>query len=361
MTSTARTFAVSLVGLVVAVVLAIGLAGEPGPAATERSSPGSASTPRLPGASSESVLAIVPGLPSPAPAVSERPRISPLMQSFLAGKGLADSHARLMGASRLTGEEAYVLAQILRRCATIVDEEGKAIGFRSGLSGPAARERLVASLSPRDPAREKRIAAFDRMDDGGCAALRGVKTTLKDIRALLEQGSRAGDPKARAAVLQEDLWKSALFDPATQRRKPLQITDAQLQEFQRIVESGDPQALVEAMSVPTIPLGNFSLRGPDDAPLQGSALHPAAMLIACERGLPCDADSPALLEACALGGLCDAASYRDYLFYYQVSPGTAQRILRYRTWLEAAVDRGDWSNFNFYRGPSPMGAVFSGP
>jgi hypothetical protein len=69
-----------------------------------------------------------------------------------------------------------------------------------------------------------------------------------------------------------------------------------------------------------------------------------------------------LLQGCALNGECDAADYRDYVFFYSAAPGSAQRIEEYRSHLLAAIDRGDWSFFTFAPGPAPGLAGFqSGP
>jgi hypothetical protein len=307
--------------------------------------------------SSEMVLSIAPGLSRGGSSAPPAPRLTPLMDRFARRQDFKAIHAQLSASTARTAEESYVLAEILDRCAKVTDRKLQP-RYELSLAGEKTRARFIDALSPRDPNREKRIAALDRMNRDECAGLRQVQATEAEIRALFEEAARSGDPKARARILIDDLQ-------ATRRNaageidwsKPVEISEAQLDEFRGIVASADPRALVDVVQLAGINFSNFSLRGPDDAVLDNGALYAAATLAACDLGYPCGPDAHYLLQACALNGECDAANYRDHLFFYGAAPATSQRILEYHRQLQRVIREGDWSWFNFHRGPTPLGSA----
>ena len=304
--------------------------------------------------SSEVVLSIEPGARrgvSPATTPASAPALSPLMQEYAKRREYKTLYDGLKALTARTPEQTYVLAQILDNCANVTDRKPPR---RSGwkLGGPEARARFAASLAPRDPGREKRLAAFDRINVDPCAGIEGIEATDREIRALFEQAA-ATDPKAKAALLVRDLEADS-----RDGRMP-SVSDAQRETIRQVMASGDPRALVDIVSVFGLQLADLTMRtGPDEAPLDYSALHGAATLAACELGYPCGPDSRFLLEACALSGHCDAANYRDYWFYYYSSPSTSQLTSEYHLHLMRVIRSGDWSYFTFHRGAAPMWAPF---
>jgi len=128
-----------------------------------------------------------------------------------------------------------------------------------------------------------------------------------------------------------------------------------------IVASGDPRALIDVVSLMTFGNASFHLRDPGEAPIDPQLLSSASRLVACELGYPCGPDSPDLASACAFNDFCDAADYRDYVLFYELSPGAAQRTIQYQAQLMRVVRDGDWSYFTFQRGPGPDTAAYVRP
>ena len=133
----------------------------------------------------------------------------------------------------------------------------------------------------------------------------------------------------------------------------MRISDAQLDTLREVMRSSDPGGVVMAARVLTMPVGDLAIRtGPGETTLDSSAFATAAQLIACDLGDACGRDAPRMLEGCALYGNCNAADLREHIFYYGSSASSAQNAQLYYTELQRARS-GDWSYFNFNRGPAP--------
>jgi hypothetical protein len=312
--------------------------------------------------STDAVLSIVPGAKRSLSAAPTPPALSPAMREYVKAREYKPVYDRLRNAATRTAEEDYILAEILERCAKVTDRKDDWGGNKWKLGGPEARARFLASLPEKDPARAKRLAAFDDINYDRCAGIADVSVTEKEIRDLLASASATGDPKARARLVERELADmrkgpdgKTTWDPA---RTPT-ISDAQIETLKQAAQSRDPYAIVLAMTTLNGWLGNLSLRtGEDQMPVEGSALYSASTLVACEYGMPCGPDSPRMLEACAMQGRCGASDYRDYLFYYGITPNTAQMVGDYQLGLARAVRDGDWSYFTFHPGPSPFIAPY---
>jgi len=305
-------------------------------------------------ASSDIVLSIAPGLKrAPAPQDS---RVSPLIREVRTARDLKPIYDRLKALPNPSPEEAYVLATMLEACAKVTDRKGKP---NEPLNFEESKARFVASLSPKAPNRDKRIAAFDAALRGGCAGFEGVETTEQGIRDLLAHAAAGGDPKAQARLLAkevEDARRDAKGEIDWNR--PVSISDDQIERFKRIVASGDPRALVDVIGA----IGwnaDVHLRGPDEAPINNQLLYYASTLAACELGYPCGTESATVAGACAFNGQCDSADYRDYLLFYELAPGNAQLVMQYQAQLLRVIREGDWSYFTFQRGPAPITAIVS--
>lgn len=331
------------------VLLRGGLGGEP--AAADAAAHAKAKR----GPAPDVVLSIVPGASS-APRAAEaaaRP-LTPLVIDLLRRRNFKATYERLKDSASRSAEETYVLAEILRACARIADR--KNAGLTRKIDRNDARAQFVASLPEKDAFRARRLQAYEEMDHSPCADFPVVEVTEADIQALLASAAAAGDPKARASLLERELfaqWRNRGALP--------EISDQQLATVKEIVASGDPVALADALGVLTMPLANFSLRaGPNDIPVDVQAIHGAGSLLACDFGGLCGADSPQLLRACATRGQCAANDLREFLFYYQLSPSASQQVNEYYRHLSRAARLGDWSYFTFHRGPAPSAAIFAG-
>ena len=69
----------------------------------------------------DAVLAIAP--PKRTEAAAPARRLSPSLQEFYESKSYAALHARLSKSTARTGEEDWMLAQILQRCAKVAEDE----------------------------------------------------------------------------------------------------------------------------------------------------------------------------------------------------------------------------------------------
>ena len=307
--------------------------------------------------SSEAVLAIAPGMRK-AVTASRATRVTPLMAEFIASHDHKAIYERLKRLPNPSAEEQYVMAAILERCADVTDQKWRT-SQRWHLGGPDAKARFEKSLAPGVPDRQKRLAAFDAINFDECAGFDDFKVTEKEIRAMHERAAAAGDPKSRAAVLKyqlEDQRRDAKGE--LDWSKPVEVSDAQLQEWKDIVRSGDPRAVMDAIGF----LGTFAnsahLRDPSEQAIDMMGIWLASMLVSCDLGRDCGPNARYLQSGCAMQGQCDASDLRDYLFFYGSAPGSSQRVDEYRMRLLEVIDRGDWSYFNFTRGPAPSMAGY---
>ncbi|HST01488.1 MAG TPA: hypothetical protein VLJ84_07505 [Usitatibacter sp.] len=313
----------------------------------------------------EAVLAIAPRRSALPPKETQSiSRLSPLLREFQKVKELKPLYERLPRLQHPNGEEQWMLATILQRCARIAEDEPDR--FKRGKIGDAgARERFLASLPAKDSQRDLRIAAFDQMNYDSCGDLTQLEVKRKDIQDLFAAGAAQGDPKARVAMVQQSISDQQRGPDGKwhyDQTKPPVIDDSQVQVLRDAVSSADPYALERAISLlGRNQYGNFSLRTADDTPLDPSALWMASDLVACDYGAVCGADSKWLLYACAMRGQCAAGNIRDYMMYYASSPNTSQLMAQYETAIRSAATTGDWSFFRFHPGPAPGTAIYQAP
>ena len=114
----------------------------------------------------DAVLAISPRVASPRPgAPAPTPKLSPAMQEYTVAKAYKPIYERLKAAPSRSPEETWLLAKIVDDCAAVAGRDA------SSTRRPADEEamaRFAATLSPKDPLREKRIAAFGAMNGDRC-------------------------------------------------------------------------------------------------------------------------------------------------------------------------------------------------
>ena len=303
------------------------------------------------GASSVSVA------PSAAPAaigrgpISSAPPRPTLFNDFLQAKSYRAIYDRLKNSAEGdTAEGRLVMWEIMRNCATIT--EGRRYTYRPPVP---KREEFLASLAPGDPQREQRLAAFEGFTANKCVGFEGVAITQAELDKVLAASAAAGDPRARALAIEQDLW----MQRRSQGRDAVTLTDATVDSLKDILRSKDPEAIRVAGRVMSNTWNDTTLRiGPEQQPVEQRAFMNAWLVLACEYGQPCGADTPRMQQACALQGHCNAQSYPDYLFHYQSSPHDSQVLATYRALLRNAIDSGDWSQFSVVRGlPNPPGRI----
>jgi hypothetical protein len=304
------------------------------------------------------VLTIAPGARS-SKLAKDRRALSPVMQEYASGGPWHALFERLRAASSPTPEEKWILAEILNSCADVTDRKRPPPGSVSiTIGGDDALARFKASLSDKDPDRNKRLAAFAKMRVDRCEGLREVRTTEAEIRALQEEAAAAGDPKARVWVLRNQYatasTKAQVEGNVFESRQSL--PDAKFEAYKQIMQSGDPYALEQAGFLLMMNYADFSLRaGPAELAIDNESFFNAIRLVGCDLGKPCDADP----WACATRGQCDARDFREHLFFYRNSPSQSQLTMQYYDALTRGVRDGDWSYFTVHRGPPPSEAIYT--
>jgi len=357
-----------LLGLVVAIAglaLVLALRGNkeerPAPAKADRTAPASPGAGRQP---AEAVLAISPSVLAARPEVA-KPKRSPLIEEFESKRDRKAMYDRLAGLASRTGEENYVLAEILNTCRHAAAYKGEPV---EGLI-EQARKQATAGLSPKDPMRERRLAAYDAIyaGTGVCKGFRDVTITKERVRELMEAGARAGDARAQARLIELDIWAPlAKFenDPVqmVRRESMPSMSEAQLLALQQAVATNDPAVLMVAARLFGTSMGDLQVRaGPDERAVDIQAFHDAWVLAACDAGSDCGPAHEMILGGCYAMGNCDAGNLRDYLFFYMNSPQRSQLVAQYQAQIQRAIQARDWSYFQFHRGPPAVGTMAMHP
>ena len=306
----------------------------------------------------EVVLAISPKATPPKlphEPVAAKPRLSASVQEYLSKQPLKPLFERLRNSQSRTPEEDYLLARMLERCGTIAGRT------RQPPATEGARAQFVASMAEKDPQRDKRIAAWDEFHRARCGGIE-VQTSEAEIRALTEKAAAGGDPKAKARLIEREVW-GPLETPdggirTSAQRQPM-MSEAQAEQLRQVVQSGDPLALITAGKLFSSTMGDLVIQaGPEGRPIDPRAFHDAWMLMACDQGISCGPDHRDLLDACARQAECDATDLRQHLFYYQHSPQQSQRLYEYYAQLQRAARTGNWTYFTFRRGTPPPGSTY---
>ena len=314
--------------------------------------------------SPEAVLSISPGFSAPrAPAAA---RMSPLIQEYASRKGRKALYDRLSALTSRTAEEAYVLAETMNDCrdmSRLKDLPKPVEQIRED-----KRKQALASLSDRDPAKEKRIAAWEAMSSGSsaCAGFEDTRFSREDIRTAMARAAEAGDPRARVRLVEIDTWAPLMGPNGMSFRGPdsklPEITDAQLATIREALASNDPAAIMAAGRLLSSTLADLQIRaGPDERAVDPRAFYDAWNLVACDAGRDCGPQSEQILGGCYAFGNCDARDLREYLFFYSNSPQGSQLVAEYQAQISRAIATGDWSYFQFFRGPPPIGMVMARP
>jgi len=328
----------------------------PGTAATREASTSSAAGSATPLAASHSAATA-----AIARRVAGAPAKATLFNEYLGAKSYRALYDRLHNTGEgATAEGLYVQYDILRKCATVTDRQQ----YRRGVQPKPLDQRrtdFIAALPPNDPNRDKRIAAFERSAVNRCSGFDDVQVTQSDLDKMLEDAANAGDPKAKAAEVEQQIW--------AQRRagqwRTATLSDTQIGTLEQAVASRDPGAMMVAGQLLSNQWNSMTVQvGPDAQPVEPRAFYNAWQVVACEYGYPCGSDNPRIADECAYRGHCDATSLPDYLSYYASSPYESELLSRYESVLRGAIESGDWSQVTVSRGATPapqMGFGGHGP
>ena len=284
------------------------------------------------------------------PAVPRQPSLFNEFQTARSYKAIYD-RLKASGDAQ-TPEGWYVMYEILKRCANVTERNTRQPAARAA---DQKRDQFLASLPANDPQRDKRIAAFDDVSANRCAGMENVAVTQADLDKMLANAAAAGDPKAQALTIEQQLWaeRRAAGPSARWGRDSVTLTDSQVSQLQQIANSRDPEAMVIAGRVLANNWHDFSMRIGGDQVIEQRAFNQAMQLLACDYGAACGEDNSRVLAACAYQGHCNASSLADYVYYYGSSPYDSQLLTQYREILRNAVETGNWSQISIVRGPTP--------
>ena len=330
--------------------------------------------PELPSAAAVAAPVVAAPAPAPAPAPAAPvklsaaatmadPRINPLraekplpvraslFNEYLRTKNYRALYDRLKNSPEGQAPDGkLVLYEVLRYCATIT--EGRRPGYRAQ---PPKREDFMAGIATTDPLREKRMAAYEELSVDQCAGFGEVSITQADLMKLLSDSAAGGNPQAQALSLEQQLWAQRRGG-AGAPNVGVTLTDAQVENLRQIMGTRDPEAIRVAGRIMANHWNDYALRvGPEQQPVEPRAFMNAFLVLSCEYGAPCGADTPRMLQACAFQGHCDAQNYPDFLFYYGSTPHDSQMLVQYRGLVRNAIETGDWSQIQVVRGLPPAG------
>lgn len=288
-----------------------------------------------------------------APQPLARPVVAPkktLFNELVTSRDYRSIYERLRDTPEgRTPHGRLVLYEILRECGNVNGDVPR--GFNRRAWTPKSREDFIKGIALTDPARERRINAYQQFTADRCAGIGEVSVTDDELVKMLREAAAGGEPAAQALAIEQDLW-AARRGSGNREASP---TDAQIDTLRVAASSKDPEAIRVAGRVLANGWNDYALRiGPDELPIESRPFVNAWLVLACEYGAPCGADTPRMQQACAMQGYCDAQSFPEYLANYGTSPHDATMLMQYRELVRSAIESGDWSQLRVVRG-QPQG------
>lgn len=276
-------------------------------------------------------------LPPPSPR-SDMPRLSAVAVEFRAARDLKAFADGLAARGNLTADERYHLARALEECqfTTSINEDLAAYSAKQ-------RRQFIAGLPAGDPLNEKRIAAYDAVDNTQrCLGFRDASVSPREIDALYRAAAQQGDPRAQARLITAELEKNLNSKDASQ---PPHSPNEELDMLIGLLESRDPEALLYVGQYLARNDVRPNLRvGPNGEVPEPSAFLGGFSLVACDIGPECTSvHNRDLLSACAYGGYCSAQSFEELYQNFLASPWAYSQALRYRTLIHTAIRDRNWT------------------
>lgn len=291
------------------------------------------------GSNAEPRQSTLVSLPAPV-ARAQVSRISGIALEFRNSRDLkAFADGLATRAVSLSGDERYHLAKALEEClfATTVNEDLAAYSAKQ-------KRQFLSGLLAGDPINEKRIAAYEAVDNTQrCLGFQSAKVSQKDIDGLYRAAAQQGDPRAQARIVTAELSKNI-----GKVGEPTQTTRGATDELSMLIgllESRDPEAMMYVGQFLAQNAVSQNLRvGLNGEIPEPSAFLGAFSLVACDVGQDCANGSQhrELLQACAYGGYCNAQSYEDLYQNFLASPWAYAQAMRYRGLIHTAIDQRNW-------------------
>ncbi len=282
----------------------------------------------------------------PAPVARTEPnKISPMSVEFRAARDLK-AFADSLSARRasLTADERYHLARALEECqfATSINEDLAAYSAKQ-------RRQFLASLPAGDPLNQKRIAAYEAVDNTQrCLGFQNTKISAKEIDDLYRASAQQGDPRAQARILTAELNRNlnnASRGETNQNQSANNRVDGtDMSRLISLLETRDPEAMLIVGQFLAQSAMTAQLRvGPNGEVPEPSAFLGGFSLVACDLGQDCSQMNKEPLQACAYGGYCNAQSFEELYQNFLASPWAYTQAMRYRGLIHTAIDTHNWS------------------
>ena len=277
-------------------------------------------------------------LPAPLPR-AQPVKASAVALEFRGARDLrAFAEALLARQGSLTADERYFLAKAIEECqfATSINEDLAAYSAKQ-------RKQFLATLPAGEQQNEKRIAAFEAIDNTArCLGFQGSKLSPKDVEALYKAAAQQGDARAQARIVTAELSKNI---NKTQPEGP--VTRAQIDDFNLLIgllESKDPEAMLYVGQFLAQNAIAQNLRvGPNGEIPEPSAFLGAFSLVACDVGQDCTSMHRDLQQACAYAGYCNASGFEELYQNFLASPWAYAQAMRYRGLIHTAIRDRNWS------------------
>ena len=217
-----------------------------------------------------------------------------------------------------SGEAKYFAAKILRDCLDVAQA-----------SFGDVQAKFMSGINPGTPHGPARVAAFKQITDP-CSGFSGRKFNNNEVDQLIAEGAQKGDPRALARQL--------LSGQLDQSLDPIRTAAA-------LLETGDPYVFEHVSAFLQIrSKGDLFIDGKAVDPAERGAVNFAWAFVACDYGGSCDAQSAAVLNACAYEGLCNVGSYEELISTSFAALDVYQRSLAYRAKILMALKNRDFAS-----------------
>ena len=279
--------------------------------------------------------------PSPAPRTGIT-RVAGIGQEFRTTRDLkAFADGLTARGDLLTADERYFLAKTLEECqfVTSITEDLAAYSAKQ-------RRQFLSSLPTGDPLNEKRIAAYEAVDNTQrCLGFKDAKFSARDIDALYRAAAAQGDARAQARIITAELSKNVGKNSGEQQQAAPSATRSgdDFSLLTQLLDSKDPEALLYVGQFLAQNAVTQNLRvGPNGEVPEPSAFLGGFSLVACDLGQDCTTVNRELQQACAYGGFCNAQSFEELYQNFLASPWAYSQAMRYRILIRQAIDQRNY-------------------
>jgi hypothetical protein len=264
-------------------------------------------------------------------------RVSPVALEFRTTRDLkAFADGLSQRGDQLSGDERYFLAKALEECQFVTS-------ITEDLAGYSAKQRrqFLSSLPTGDPLNEKRIAAYEAVDNTQrCLGFRDARVSAHDIDTMYRSAASQGDARAQARIMTAELSKN-VGKTAENGSTPRPGDDFSM--LTQLLDSKDPEALLIVGQFLAQNAVSQQLRvGPNGEVPEPSAFLGGFSLVACDLGQDCNNINRDLQQACAYGGYCNAQSFEELYQNFLASPWAYSQAMRYRILIRQAIDNHNY-------------------